>query len=52
MVSVETRGEWTSGMTVTDFHVKPGKRTVKVATRLDFDGFWDRTLAALERIGK
>jgi purine nucleosidase len=51
-VAIETKGEWSSGMTVTDFrgtlHHPPN---ALVATTLDFDGFWDLMLDALKRIG-
>jgi hypothetical protein len=51
-VAVETRGEWTSGMTVTDFRGVLGRPpNVKVATTLDAGGFWELMLSALEAIG-
>jgi inosine-uridine nucleoside N-ribohydrolase len=51
-VVVETRGEWTSGMTVTDFSGSLGRpANAQVATTLDADGFWDLTLSALRAIG-
>jgi inosine-uridine nucleoside N-ribohydrolase len=51
-VVVETRGEWTSGMTVTDFNGSLGRPVnAKVATTLDAGGFWDLTLAALQAVG-
>lgn len=52
-VAVETHGEWTWGMTVTDFRGLLGKGpNARVATRLDVDAFWDLMVAALDHIGK
>jgi purine nucleosidase len=52
-VAVEMRGEWSAGMTVTDFSGRLGRPVnAKVATRLDIDGFWDLMVDALERIGE
>ncbi|MDQ6713511.1 MAG: nucleoside hydrolase [Candidatus Dormibacteraeota bacterium] len=48
-VAIETRGEFTSGMTVTDF--ASGQPNAKVATQLDVDKFWDLMVDAIERIG-
>ena len=45
-VEVETRGRWTSGMTVTDFGAAPGVCNALVATEIDVAGFWDRVLNA------
>lgn len=51
-VAVETEGKWTSGMTVTDFRGRMGlEPNTKVATTLDFDGFWALMVDAIERIG-
>jgi purine nucleosidase len=51
-VAVETRGEWTSGMTVTDFNGTLGRPpNARVATRLDVAGFWDLMVGALQAIG-
>jgi purine nucleosidase len=51
-VAVETRGEWTSGMTVTDFRGSLGHpHNAKVATTLDAEGFWDLMLTALQTFG-
>ena len=51
-VAVETKGEWTSGMTVTDFRGSLGRPpNAKVATTLDAEGFWNLTLSALEAVG-
>jgi purine nucleosidase len=48
-VAIETRGEFTSGMTVTDF--RSGRPNAKVATRLDVDKFWNLMVDAIKRIG-
>jgi inosine/uridine nucleosidase len=48
-VAVETRGEFTSGMTVTDF--RSNRPNAKVATRLDVDKFWNLMVDAIKRIG-
>ncbi len=48
-VEVETRGRWTSGMTVTDFGAAPGVRNALVATEIDVTSFWDRVLSAYAR---
>jgi purine nucleosidase len=51
-VAVETQGRWTSGMTVTEFRADRGRAfNAKVATKLDFQGFWDLVIDALARIG-
>jgi inosine-uridine nucleoside N-ribohydrolase len=52
-VTVETKGEWTSGMTVTDFHGALGRPVnAQVATTLDADGFWDLVVGALASFGQ
>jgi purine nucleosidase len=43
-VEVETKGEFTAGMTVVDFHSEAPNAVVPVA--LDADGFWDYVHAA------
>jgi len=48
-VAIETRGEFSSGMTVTDF--RSGRPNAKVATRLDVGKFWNLMVDAIERIG-
>jgi purine nucleosidase len=48
-VAIETRGEFTSGMTVTDF--ASGPTNVQVATKLDVDRFWNLMIDAIARIG-
>ena len=50
-VAVESRGEFSSGMTVTDFSGRLGPTNAQVATRLDVDRFWDLMVDAIERIG-
>src|SRR6266513_5673986 len=50
-VAVETRGEFSSGMTVTDFSGRLGPTNAQVATKLDVDRFWDLMVDAIERIG-
>jgi purine nucleosidase len=51
-VVVETAGTWSAGMTLADFDNSFGRDpNALVATELDFDGFWDLMLGALERIG-
>jgi inosine-uridine nucleoside N-ribohydrolase len=51
-VTVETHGAATSGMTSVDFENRFGREpNALVATRLDFDGFWDLMLDAIRRIG-
>lgn len=50
-VAVETRGELTAGMTVTDFRGRLGREpNAKVATRLDADGFWGLMLDAIKAV--
>jgi inosine-uridine nucleoside N-ribohydrolase len=50
-VEVELTGRLTTGMTVTDFRERRGRPfNAQVATRLDFEGFWDLILAAIERL--
>jgi purine nucleosidase len=51
-VAVETQGRWTPGMTVTEFRADRGHAfNARVATKLDFQGFWDLVIDALTRIG-
>jgi purine nucleosidase/pyrimidine-specific ribonucleoside hydrolase len=51
-VTVETHGTTTSGMTSVDFDSRLGRKpNALVATKLDFDGFWDLMLDAIRRIG-
>jgi purine nucleosidase len=51
-VTVETHGTTTSGMTSVDFDNRCGDEpNALVATKLDFDGFWNLVLDAIHRIG-
>jgi purine nucleosidase len=51
-VVVETRGEWTAGMTVTDLTGRLGHpANTQVATVLDRDGFWDEMVRAIAVLG-
>ena len=50
-VAIETRGDFTSGMTVTDFSSRLGPTNAQVATTLDINKFWDLMVDAIERIG-
>jgi purine nucleosidase/pyrimidine-specific ribonucleoside hydrolase len=51
-VAVETSGQWTRGMTVTDFRPDLARpANAQVATTLDVEGFWDLMLGAIEAIG-
>jgi inosine-uridine nucleoside N-ribohydrolase len=51
-VAVETSGQWTRGMTVTDFRVDGARpANAQVATTLDAPGFWDLLVGAIEAIG-
>jgi inosine/uridine nucleosidase len=51
-VAVETRGQWTAGMTVTDFRLQLGHEpNAQVATELDAAGFWALMLDALRALG-
>jgi purine nucleosidase len=45
LVQVETRGEFTSGMTVTDFSASAA-HNAQVATAIDTDRFWSAVLGA------
>lgn len=50
-IVVETKGQWTYGETVTDFLGAYGKPFNNLAaTKLDFDGFWDLIVDAIERL--
>ncbi|HUB71140.1 MAG TPA: nucleoside hydrolase [Acidimicrobiales bacterium] len=51
-VAIETRGEWTAGMTVTDLIGRFGQEpNVNVATVLDKEGFWDVMVKAIAQLG-
>jgi inosine-uridine nucleoside N-ribohydrolase len=50
-VAVETTGQWTAGMTVTDFDLRLGHgANAQVATHLDTAGFWALMLDALRAL--
>lgn len=50
-VTVETKGEQTVGMTVTDFRAPaPEDCHTSVATELDWDGFWDMIVDAVQTL--
>jgi purine nucleosidase len=53
-VQVETVGQLTSGMTVTDFEApgEAGGGNALVAMDIDVDGFWELTLAAYRRVAQ
>jgi purine nucleosidase len=51
-VTVETRGEWTSGETVVDWHgVLKRPANARIATELDVEAFWALVIDALRRLG-
>ena len=50
-VEVETRGQWTAGMTVTDFAAPASEHNALVAMSVEVAGFWDLVLAAWRRAG-
>jgi len=51
-VAVETQGQWTRGMTVTDFAGRLGHAAnAAVATELNVPAFWELMLDALRRLG-
>jgi purine nucleosidase len=45
-VDVETSGQWTAGMTVTDFSAAPRDCNARVAVAVDVPAFWDVVLEA------
>jgi purine nucleosidase len=49
-VEVETVGQWTSGMTVTDFVARPPDCNALVAMTIDVPAFWDSVQDAYSRI--
>lgn len=51
VVAIETQGQFTSGMTVTDFSGRLGAKNAQVATKLDVVRFWDLMVDAIGRIG-
>lgn len=52
VVHVETAGEYTSGMTVTDFSLHGRQANALVATSVDVDRFWDTVLEAYGRVAR
>ncbi|MGI5273963.1 nucleoside hydrolase [Nonomuraea sp. CA-218870] len=52
VVNVETRGEYTRGMTVVDFRTDGRAPNALVGTRLEVDRFWDAVLAAYGRLAE
>jgi purine nucleosidase len=56
-VQVETAGQLTAGMTVTDFEapglkLPAGGGNARVAMSIDVDGFWELTLGAYQRVAQ
>jgi purine nucleosidase len=49
-VEVETVGQWTAGMTVTDFAAPAAEQNALVATAIDVGGFWDQVLGSYHRV--
>ena len=49
-VEVETTGQWTSGMTVTDFRAPASEHNALVAQTADVPRFWDCVLGAYQRV--
>ena len=49
-VEVETVGQWTAGMTVTDFAAAAAEQNALVATAIDVAGFWDQVLDSYHRV--
>jgi purine nucleosidase len=49
-VEVETVGQWTAGMTVTDFQASAAEQNALVATAIDVRGFWDQVLDSYRRV--
>jgi purine nucleosidase len=50
-IEVETRGQWTAGMTVTDFAAAASGHNALVAMSVDVAAFWDLALGAWQRAG-
>jgi purine nucleosidase len=48
-VEVETRGQWTAGMTVTDFAAPVSEHNALVAMSVEVAGFWDLVLGAWQQ---
>lgn len=52
-VAIETRGEWTRGATVVDFHDRFGEpANARVGVHLDQARFWDVVCGAVETLGR
>ncbi len=49
-VEVETTGQWTTGMTVTNFAAAADTRNAQVAMSIDVPAFWDLVLASYARL--
>lgn len=49
-VEVETAGQWTAGMTVTDFRAPPPRRNALVAMTIDVPALWETALASYRRV--
>ncbi|WP_206068992.1 nucleoside hydrolase [Nonomuraea composti] len=50
VVNVETMGEFTRGMTVTDFRLRDRRANALVATAVDVSAFWDLVIGAYEKL--
>ena len=51
-VAIETKGEWTAGMTITDLSNRLGREpNANVAVRLDREGFWNAVVKAIAVLG-
>jgi len=50
-IEVETRGQWTAGMTVTDFAAPASEHNALVAMSVEVAGFWELVLGAWQRAG-
>ncbi|AQZ69219.1 Inosine-uridine preferring nucleoside hydrolase [[Actinomadura] parvosata subsp. kistnae] len=50
VVNVETMGEFTRGMTVTDFRLRDRRANALVATAVDVPAFWDLVIGAYEKL--
>jgi len=49
-VRVETAGQWTAGMTVTDFAAPAADWNAQVAMAIDSEAFWDLVLDTYRRV--
>ncbi|MGR6915113.1 nucleoside hydrolase [[Actinomadura] parvosata] len=50
VVNVETMGEFTRGMTVTDFRLRDRRANALVATAVDVPAFWNLVIGAYEKL--